>query len=45
MKKILVVLLAGIAVAAVLIVKNQKKTEGASQTVRKNTQTSNKKKK
>lgn len=42
---ILVVLLAGIAVAAVLIVKNQKKTEGASQTVRKNTQTNNKKKK
>jgi hypothetical protein len=42
---ILVVLLAGIAVAAVLIVRNQKKTEGASQTVRKNNPSGNKKKK
>ena len=42
---ILAVLLIGIAVAAVLIVKNQKKTEGASQTVRKNPQSNNKKKK
>ena len=42
---ILGVLLIGIAVAAVLIVKNQKKTEGASQTVRKNNPANNKKKK
>lgn len=42
---ILVVLLVGIAVAAVLIIRNQKKTAGASQTVRKNDQSGNKKKK
>ena len=42
---ILAVLLIGIAVAAVLIIRNQKKTEGASQTVRKNPQSNNNKKK